>query len=90
MAPIGADGLVAERRRHLAALTAALEAQGLGCRLLGADSSILGVVSQATGRRLMVLATVSGPGWSFLWGGGGLAAAEDPAAAAAQIAAALR
>ncbi|MWA03871.1 hypothetical protein F8568_026495 [Actinomadura sp. LD22] len=74
-------GEIAEvRRRHLAALAGELRARGLACRLAGPGESVLSVHGPGAGRRLMVVATPTGAGWSYLWPGGGMA---DVAAAPA-------
>jgi hypothetical protein len=88
MAPVvgSQEELVEARKHHLAALAYELEARGLACRLLGPDESVLRVASPATGRKVMILATASATGWSYLWSGGGMADAAAPAIAADQIA----
>src|SRR5690349_15015345 len=86
MTAIEAQDLVETRRRHLAALTRELQRFGLGCRLLGPERSVLRVAGGSTGRRVMVLASPTTEGWSFLWSGGGIADAADPGTAAHQIA----
>ncbi|MBO2442660.1 hypothetical protein [Actinomadura nitritigenes] len=60
------------RRRHLAALAGELHARGLTCRFAGPGESVLSVHGAGAGadRRLMVVATPVGTGWSYLWPGG--------------------
>lgn len=86
MTAIEAQDLVETRRRHLTTLADELGRLGLGCRLLGPAESVLRVVGGSTGRRVMVLASPTTEGWSFLWTGGGIADAADPGTAAHQIA----
>jgi CelD/BcsL family acetyltransferase involved in cellulose biosynthesis len=91
MTAIEAEDMAEPRRRHLAALSDAIQRLDLAisCRLLGPTGSMLRVAGNTTGRRIMVLASPTSDGWSFLWSGGGMADATDPAAAARQIAAAV-
>lgn len=89
MAAIGAGGTTETRRQHLTALAGELKHRGLGCRLLGPDESVLRAISAATGRKVMILASPTADGWSFLWSGGGIADAADPADAADRIASTL-
>ncbi|MCW2886064.1 MAG: hypothetical protein QOE54_3511 [Streptosporangiaceae bacterium] len=88
MAPVvgSQEELVEARRHHLAALAYELEARSLACRMLGAGESVLRAASPVTGRNVMILATASAAGWSYLWSGGGMADAAAPAIAADQIA----
>jgi hypothetical protein len=88
MAPVAGsqEELVEARRHHLAALAYELEARSLACRLIGADESVLRVANPVTGHNVMILATASATGWSYLWSGGGMADAAAPAYAADQIA----
>lgn len=89
----GAEEMAEVRRGYLAALGRELEARGLEWRLLGAEGSVLQAAHAGTGRRVMVLATVSAvsgqAGWFYLWSGGGMADTGAPAAAADEIARAL-
>ncbi|MER7545342.1 hypothetical protein [Actinomadura sp.] len=73
------------RRRHLAALAREVEARGLAWRLTGPGESLLAVYGPRSGRRLMVVATPAGDGWSYLWPDGGIADVADAAAAADQL-----
>lgn len=90
MTEIEAQDMSEIRRRHLAALADALQRLdlGLACRLLGPTNSVLRVTGATSGRRIMVLASSTAEGWSYLWSGGGMADAADPAAAARLVAAA--
>lgn len=58
------------RRGHLAALAGELHARGLTCRFAGPGESVLSVRGAGADRRLMVVATPVGTGWSYLWPGG--------------------
>jgi hypothetical protein len=89
MAAIEAGGTIETRRQHLTALAGELRHRGLDCRLLGPDESVLRVINATTGRKVMILASPTANGWSFLWSGGGIADAADPADAADRIARAL-
>jgi hypothetical protein len=88
MAPVvgSQEELVEARKHHLAALAYELGVRSLSCRMLGADESVLRVASPVTGHKVMILATASAGGWSYLWSGGGMADAAVPAVAADQIA----
>ncbi|RAY11942.1 hypothetical protein DPM19_28105 [Actinomadura craniellae] len=74
------------RRYHLAALAREVEVRGLRWRLAGAEESVLRVVNPHTRRQAMVLASLVGDGWCYLWPGGGMGDARDPSYAADQIA----
>lgn len=90
MSATEAQDMSETRRHHLAALSDALQRldPGLACRLLGPTGSVLRVAGVTSGRRIMVLASPTTDGWSYLWSGGGMADAADPAAAARLVAAA--
>ncbi|MFA1547626.1 hypothetical protein [Actinomadura chokoriensis] len=79
-------GIAEVRRRHLAALAREVEARGLAWRFAGPEESLLAVYGPRTRRRLMVVATPAGDGWSYLWPGGGMADVTDLTAAADQLA----
>ncbi|MBW8484249.1 hypothetical protein [Actinomadura parmotrematis] len=82
MSVIGSPELAGTRRHHLAALAYEVEARGLRWRLAGPEGSVLAVVGPRTRRQLMVVATPTGGGWSYLWSGGGMADAARAADAA--------
>ncbi|MEV5830227.1 hypothetical protein AB0L25_32140 [Spirillospora sp. NPDC052242] len=82
MSVVGGPDLARVRRRHLAALAYEVELRGLAWRLAGPGESVLSVRGARSGRSVMVVATPSGDGWSYLWPGGGIA----DVAAAAQVA----
>jgi hypothetical protein len=85
MSVVGGRGIAETRRNHLAALAREVEARGLAWRFVGPDESLLAVYGPRTGRRLMVVATPAGDGWSYLWPDGGLADVADLGAAADQL-----
>ena len=71
-----------ERRRHLAALANEVEARGLSWRFAGPEESLLSVAGPRSRRQIMVVATLTGEGWFYLWPGGGMAdVAEAPGVA---------
>ncbi|MEU8802650.1 hypothetical protein [Spirillospora sp. NPDC048819] len=79
MSVVGGREIAEERRRHLAALAHEVEARGLSWRLAGPEESLLSVTGPRTRRQIMVVATLSGDGWYYLWPGGGIAdVAEAP------------
>ncbi|WP_243722985.1 hypothetical protein [Actinomadura sp. 7K507] len=61
------------RRRHLAALANEVEARGLSWRFAGPGESLLSVTGPRSRRQVMVVATLAGDGWYYLWPGGGMA-----------------
>lgn len=79
-------GIAEVRRRHLAALAREVGARGLDWRFAGPEESLLAVYGPRTRRRLMVVATPAGDGWTYLWPGGGMADVTDVATAADQLA----
>lgn len=89
MAVVGSQEMIEARRHHLAALVYELEARSLQWRLVGPDESVLRVANNAASRQIMVVATPTGSGWSYLWSGGGMSATGRPAEVAEKIARAL-
>ncbi|SNT50714.1 hypothetical protein SAMN05443665_10378 [Actinomadura meyerae] len=85
MSVVGGRETAETRRRHLAALAREVEARGLAWRFAGPDDSLLAVYGPRTRRRVMVVATPAGEGWSYLWPGGGIADVADAAGAAAEL-----
>lgn len=85
MAVVVSQEIDEARRHHLAALVYELEARSLRWRLAGPDESVLRVAHPATLRQIMVVATPTGGGWSYLWTGGGMSAVGRPAEVAEQI-----
>ncbi|MFB4307047.1 hypothetical protein [Actinomadura sp. GTD37] len=79
-------GMAEVRRRHLAALAREVEARGLAWSFAGPGDSLLAVYSPRGRRRLMVVATPVGDGWSYLWPDGGMADVTDLTIAADQLA----
>ncbi|TDB95146.1 hypothetical protein E1266_14260 [Actinomadura sp. 7K534] len=73
------------RRRHLAVLAREVEARGLSWRLAGPDESLLSVTGPRTRRQAMVVATLCGDGWYYLWPGGGMAAVAEAAVVAERL-----
>ncbi|MFF5260465.1 hypothetical protein ACFY4C_16085 [Actinomadura viridis] len=86
MSVIGAQEIAEVRRHHLAALAYEVEARGLWYRMAGPEESVLAVLGPRTRRRIMVVATPVGGGWSFLWSDGGMADVGEVARVADQIA----
>ncbi|MBO2445833.1 hypothetical protein J4573_01900 [Actinomadura barringtoniae] len=82
---VGAQEIAEVRRHHLAALAYEAEARGLRWRLAGPEESVLGVANATTRRQVMVVATPSGEGWSYLWSGGGIADVADVARVADRL-----
>ncbi|MGP4024213.1 hypothetical protein [Actinomadura sp. 3N407] len=79
MSVIGGREIAEARRRHLAVLAKEVEARGLSWRLAGPEESLLSVTGPRSRRQIMVVATLSGDGWYYLWPGGGMAdVAEAP------------
>ncbi|MQY06409.1 hypothetical protein [Actinomadura macrotermitis] len=83
---VGAQEIAEVRRRHLARLAYEAEARGLRWRLAGPEESVLAVVGPRTRRRIMVVATPSGGGWSYLWSGNGMADVGEVADVADRLA----
>ncbi|GGV43336.1 hypothetical protein GCM10010182_79940 [Actinomadura cremea] len=73
MSVVDGRDLARVRQRHLAALAYEVELRGLVWRLAGPGESVLSVHGAGSGRSVMVVATPSGDGWSYLWPGGGIA-----------------
>lgn len=86
MTVVGSQETIEARRHHLAALVYEVEVRGLRWRLAGPDESVLLVASPTTSRHVMVVATPTGSGWSYLWSGGGQATTGRPAEVADRIA----
>ncbi|GAA2599340.1 hypothetical protein SMC26_20130 [Actinomadura fulvescens] len=82
---VGAREIAEVRRHHLAALAYEVEARGLRWRLAGPEESVLGVSNPMTRIQVMVVATPSGDGWSYLWTGGGIADVGDVARVADRL-----
>ncbi|XRQ12441.1 hypothetical protein ACN3XK_16575 [Actinomadura welshii] len=79
MSVVGGREIAEARRRHLAVLAKEAEARGLAWRLAGPEESLLSVTGPLSRRQIMVVATVTGDGWFYLWPGGGMAdVAEAP------------
>ncbi|TYB41118.1 hypothetical protein FXF69_37010 [Actinomadura chibensis] len=83
---VGGRGIAEVRKRHLAALAHEVEAHGLSWRLTGPGESLLSVSGPGARRQLMVVATPSGEGWSYLWPGGGMADVAEVADVAERLA----
>ncbi|HEY8481457.1 MAG TPA: hypothetical protein VIL71_16665 [Spirillospora sp.] len=73
------------RRRHLAILAREVEARGLAWRLVGPGESLLRVTGPRTRRQIVVVATLAGDGWFYLWPGGGMAGVSEVAAVADRL-----
>lgn len=73
MSVVDGRDLARVRQGHLAALAYEVESRGLAWRLAGPGESVLSVHCARSGRSVMVVATPSGDGWSYLWPGGGIA-----------------
>ncbi|MFG2090443.1 MULTISPECIES: hypothetical protein [unclassified Spirillospora] len=78
MSVVGGREIAEERRRHLAVLAHEVEARGLSWRLAGPEESLLGVTGPRTRRQIMVVASLSGDGWYYLWPGGMAGVADAP------------
>lgn len=89
MSVVGGQEIAEVRRRHLVALAREIEARGLPCRFVGPGQALLVVYGPRTRRRIMVVATPTGEGWSYLWANGGMADVADLFPAADRIRALL-
>lgn len=86
MSVVGEREIDEARRRHLAVLARELEARGLAWRLAGPGESLLSVTGPRTRRQVMVVATLSGDGWYYLWPGGGIAGVGEASTVADALA----
>ncbi|TDC61586.1 hypothetical protein E1200_28620 [Actinomadura sp. GC306] len=73
------------RRRHLAVLAREVGARGLSWRFAGPEESLLSVTGPRTRRQVMVVATLFGDEWYYLWPGGGMAGVADAAEVAERL-----
>ncbi|MEU5881285.1 hypothetical protein [Spirillospora sp. NPDC047279] len=86
MSVVGAHEIAEVRRHHLAALAYEVESRGLRWRLAGPEESVLGVANPRSRMQVMVVATPSMEGWSYLWTGGGISGVGDVSRVADQLA----
>ena len=82
---VGGREIAEVRRHHLAVLAREVEARGLSWRLAGPEESLLSVTGPRTRRQAMVVATLSGDGWYYLWPGGGMAGVAEAADVAERL-----
>jgi hypothetical protein len=82
---VGGREIAEVRRRHLAVLAREVEARGLSWRLAGPEESLLSVAGPRTRRQVMVVATLFGDAWYYLWPGGGMAGVAEAADVAERL-----